>query len=124
MYRILIEENHLSVTCEQVPSSVKSSAAFIIDLTKLDCIDDIKSNDGESMTHHRQVLRQVYRDEYNNIAVRRRFAKEDHEEGNIYVYEYVSKTKCKKLSRRLYTHFTQRYEKTRCSSICFTALPD
>ena len=69
----------------------------------MDCIDDIKSNDGESMTHYGQVLRQVYRDECDNIGVRRRFAEEDHEEGYIYVYEYVSKTKCKKFCRRLYT---------------------
>ena len=103
VYRILIEENLLSVTCEQVLSSVKSSATFIMDLTKLDCIDDIKSNDGESMTHHGQVLRQVYKDERDNIVVRRRFTEEDHEEGYIYVYEYVSKTKCKKFCRRLYT---------------------
>ena len=103
VYGILIEENHFSVTCEQVPSSVKSSAAFIIDLTKFDCIDDIKSNDGESMTHHGQVLRQVYRYECDNIVVRRRFTEEDHEEGYIYVYEHVSKTKCKKFWRRLYT---------------------
>ena len=74
VYRILIEENHLSITCEQVPRSVKSSATFIIDLTKLDCNGDIKSNDGESMTHHGQVLRQVYRDECDNIVVRCKFA--------------------------------------------------
>ena len=55
------------------------------------------------MTHHGQVLRQVYRDKRDNIVVRRRFAEEDHEEGYIYVYEYVSKTKCKKFCRRLYT---------------------
>ena len=103
VYRILIEENHLSITCEQVTRSVKSSATFIIDLTKLDCNGDIKSNDGESMTHHGQVLRQVYRDECDNIVVRRRFAEQDHEEGYIYVYEYVSKTKCKRFYRRLYT---------------------
>ena len=70
---------------------------------KLDCIDDIKSNDGELMTHHGQILRQIYRDEYDNIAVRRIYAKEDHEEGYIYVYEYVSKTNCKKFGRRLYS---------------------
>ena len=74
IYQTLIEENHLSVTYKPVPGSVNSSAAFIIDLTKLDCIDDIKSNDGESVTHHGQVLRQVYRDECDNIVVRRRFA--------------------------------------------------
>ena len=111
VYRILIEENHLSVTCEQVPSSVKSSAVFIIDLRKLYCIDDIKSNDGESMTHHAQVLRQVYRDECDNIVVRRRFTEEDHEEGFIYVYKYVSKTKCKKFCRRLYTLYKDMYTK-------------
>ena len=55
------------------------------------------------MTHHRQVLGQVYSGKYDNIDVRRRFAEKDHEEGFIYVYEYVSKTKCKKLCRRLYT---------------------
>ena len=103
VYRILIKENHLSITCEQVPCSVKSSATFIIDLTKLDCIDDIKSNDGESMAHHGQLLRQVYRDKCDNIVVRRRFAEEDHDEGYIYVYEYVSKTKCKKFCRGLHT---------------------
>ena len=103
VYRILMEKNHLSGICEQVPSSVKSSATFIIDLTKLDCIDDIKSNDGVSMTQHEQVLGQVYRDESHNIVVRRRFAEEDHKEGYIYVYEYVSKTKCKKFCRRLHT---------------------
>ena len=86
VYRILIEENHLSVTGEQVPSLVKSSVAFITDSANLDCIDNIKSNDGESMTHDQgQVLKQVYRDECDNFAIRRRLAGEDHEKGFIYV---------------------------------------
>lgn len=86
VYRILIEENHLSVTSEQVPSLVKSSVAFITDSANLDYIDNIKSNDGESMTHDQgQVLKQVYRDECNNFAIRRRLAGEDHEKGFIYV---------------------------------------
>ena len=73
MYRILIEENQ-SVTCEQVPISVKCSAAFIVDLTKSDCIDNIKSNDAKSMAHENgKVPRQVYRDECDNIAIRLRF---------------------------------------------------
>ena len=55
------------------------------------------------MTHHRQVLGQVYSGKCDNIDVRCRFADKNHEEGFIYVYEYVSKTKCKKLCRRLYT---------------------
>ena len=57
------------------------------------------------MTHHGQVLRQVYRDECDNIVARRRFAEEDHEEDYIYVYKYVSKTKCKKFCRRFYTFY-------------------
>ena len=92
---------------------MKSSAAFIIVLTKLDCIDNIKSNDGESMTSNGQVLSQVYRDESDNIVVRCGFAEKNHEEGYIYVYKYVSKTKCKKFCRVV--HFIQRYEKTRYS---------
>ena len=64
---------------------MKSSPAFKIGLTKLDGIDDIMSNDGESMSHHGQVLRQIFRDECNIIVGRRRFAKENHEEGYIYV---------------------------------------
>ena len=47
------------------------------------------------MTHHGQGLRQVYRDKCDNIFIRWRFAEKDHEEGYIYIYEYVSKTKCK-----------------------------
>lgn len=57
IYQILIEENHFSVTCEQFPSLVESSAAFITDLTKLDCTDDIRSNDVESMTCHGQEIK-------------------------------------------------------------------
>ena len=86
VYRMLIEENHLGVTDEQVPSLVKSSAAFVIDLANLDCIDNIKSNYGESMTHDEgQVLKQVYRGECDNFAIRQRLAEEVHEEGFIYV---------------------------------------
>ena len=70
LYQILIEENHLSVACEQVPSSVKSSAACINDFTKLDYIEDITFNNGESMTHHGQVLRQVNRDECCTLYTR------------------------------------------------------
>ena len=77
IYQILIEKNHFSVTCEQFPISVESSVAFITDLTKLDCIDDIKSNDGELMKRHGQALRQAYRDECDDIDVRRKFADED-----------------------------------------------
>ena len=51
------------------------------------------------MTHHGQVLRQVYRDECDNIVARRRFAEQDHEVD----YNYVSKTKCKKFCRRWHT---------------------
>ena len=44
VYQIPIKENHLSVTCEQVPSSVKSSADFVNDFMKLDCIEDTTFN--------------------------------------------------------------------------------
>ena len=67
--RIPIKENHLSVTGEQVPSLVKSSTAFSVDPANLDCTDNIKSDDGESMTHDQgQVLKQVYRDQCDNFA--------------------------------------------------------
>ena len=51
------------------------------------------------MTDHGQGLRQVCRDECDNVVVRRRFAEEDHEVD----YNYVSKTKCKKFCRRWHT---------------------
>ena len=43
--QIPIVEDHLSVKFEQVHNSVISSAAFIIDMTNLDEIDNTKSND-------------------------------------------------------------------------------
>ena len=45
MCQIPIVEDHLSVKFEQVHNSVISSAALIIDMTNLDEIDNIKSND-------------------------------------------------------------------------------
>ena len=41
----------------QVPHGVESSASFLVDILKLNCLDDLKSNNGETMSHQDQPLR-------------------------------------------------------------------
>ena len=43
--------------CEKVPHGVERSASFLVDISKLNCLDDLKSNNGETMSHQDQPLR-------------------------------------------------------------------
>ena len=106
VYDILIGEKVNDKICEKVPHGVERSASFLIDISKLNCQDDLKSNDGEAMSHHGQALRQISADENKEIAVQRKCTEDDHEDGCSYLYEYVSKTKCKKCCRHICTLYS------------------
>ena len=43
--------------CEKVLHGVERSASFLVDISKLNCLDDLKSNNGETMSHQDQPLR-------------------------------------------------------------------
>ena len=48
------------------------SVSFLIDISKLNCLDDLKSNDREAMSHQQQALRQISVDENGEIVVRKK----------------------------------------------------
>ena len=64
----------------QVPHGVESSASFLVDILKLNCLDDLKSNNGETMSHQDQPLRQISVDENGEITTRRKYTEDDHED--------------------------------------------
>ena len=47
------------------------SVSFLIDISKLNCLDDLKSNDREAMSHQQHALRQISVDENGEIVVRK-----------------------------------------------------
>ena len=67
--------------CEKVLHGVERSASFLVDISKLNCLDDLKSNYGETMSHQDQALRQISANENGEIAVRRKYMEDDHEDG-------------------------------------------
>ena len=67
--------------CEKVLHGVERSASFLVDISKLNCLDDLKSNHGETMSHQDQALRQISANENREIAVRRKYMEDDHEDG-------------------------------------------
>ena len=42
---------------------IERSASFLVDISKLNCLDDLKSNNGETISHQDQALRQIFADE-------------------------------------------------------------
>ena len=42
---------------------IERSASFLVDISKLNCLDDLKSNNGETISHQDQALRQISADE-------------------------------------------------------------
>ena len=73
------------------------SISFLIDISKLNCLDDLKSNDREAMSHQQHALRQISVDENGEIVVRKEYTEEDNEDGCFYLYEYVIETKMQKV---------------------------
>ena len=67
--------------CEKVLHGVERSASFLVDISKLNCLDDLKSNHGETMSHQDQALRQISANGNREIAVRRKYMEDDHEDG-------------------------------------------
>ena len=47
------------------------------------------------MSHHGHALRQLSVDENGETVIRRKYTEDDHDDGCFYLYEYISKTKCK-----------------------------
>ena len=48
------------------------SVSILIDISKLNCLDDLKSNDREAMSHQQHALRQISVDENGEIVVRKK----------------------------------------------------
>ena len=48
------------------------SVSFLIDISKLNCLDDLKSNDREAMSNQQHALRQISVDENGEIVVRKK----------------------------------------------------
>ena len=67
--------------CEKVPHGVERSASFLVDISKLNCLDHLKSNYGETMSHQDQALCQISANENGEIAVWRKYTEDDHEDG-------------------------------------------
>ena len=103
VYIILIGEKDNDKIFEKVSHGVERSDSFLIDISNLKCLDDLKSNDREAMSHHGQALRQISIDENGEIAIRRKRTEDDHEDKWLYLYEYVSKTKRKEYCLCIYT---------------------
>ena len=55
--------------CEKVPHGVERSASFLVDISKLNCLDHLKSNCGETMSHQDQALCQISAYENEEIAI-------------------------------------------------------
>ena len=96
-------ENTPHLISEKAPYRVDKTCSFIVNLSRLGSPDDIKSNDGEAMGHHGQKMRLITFDERGETVIRRRYSEiDEYEDNKLYLYEYVSRTKCKKFSRRIY----------------------
>ena len=67
--------------CQKVTHGVERSASFLVDISKLNCLDDLKSNYGKTMSHQVQELCQISANENGEIAVRRKYTEDDHEDG-------------------------------------------
>ena len=52
-------EKYPNYICEAAPYNVSKSSSFLVDLSKLDNVNDIKVNDSSAMTHHGQKLCQI-----------------------------------------------------------------
>ena len=67
--------------CQKVTHGVERSASFLVGISKLNCLDDLKSNYGKTMSHQVQALCQISANENGEIAVRRKYTEDDHEDG-------------------------------------------
>ena len=85
MFSTLTGKIRPDIVCEKVPFSVLSTSAFIVDVSKLNSSDDLKSNDGEAMSRHGQILRRIYIDENGETVVQRKFSEEDHDDNCYYM---------------------------------------
>ena len=82
-----MERRKITKICEKVQHAVERSASYLIDISTLNCFDDLKSKDGEAMSHHGQTLRQISVDENREMIVRIKYAEDDHDDGCFYLYE-------------------------------------
>ena len=82
-----MERKKTTKICEKLPHAVERSASYLIDISTLNCFDDLKSKDGEAMSHHGQTLRQISVDENREMIVRIKYAEDDHDDGCFYLYE-------------------------------------
>ena len=64
-----------------MPHGVERSTSFLVDISNLDCLDDLKPNNGETMSHQDQALRQISVAKNGEITVQKKHTEDDHEDG-------------------------------------------
>ena len=79
------------------------SVSFLIDISKLNCLDDLISNDREAMSHQQQALRQISVDENEEIVVRKKIQRMTMKMDVFTNMNMSLRLKCKKYNRRIYT---------------------
>ena len=97
--------------CNNFPYRVNhSSSNFIVDLSRLSSVEDVKCNDGEAMEHHGQTLRVITYDEDRNVTIGRtsKYTEEENDNEKGYIYEYVTRTRCKNYCRKIF-FYVQRF---------------
>ena len=72
------------------------SISFLIDISKLNCLDDLKSNDREPVTSATRIV-QISVDENGEIVIPKKYTDNDNEDECFYLYEYVIETKMQKI---------------------------
>ena len=79
------------------------SVSFLIDISKLNCLDDLKSNDREAMSHQQHALRQISVDENGEIVVRKKIQRMTMKMDVFTNINMSLRLKCKKYNHRIYT---------------------
>ena len=82
------------------------SISFLTDISKLNCLDDLKSNDREPMSHQQHALRQISVDENGEIVIPKKYTDNDNEDECFYLYDYIIETKMQKIKSPL-SYFVQ-----------------
>ena len=82
------------------------SISFLIDISKLNCVDDLTSNDQEPMSHQQNALHQISVDENGEIVVPKKYTDNDNEDECFYLYDYFIETKMQKI-KSPHSYFVQ-----------------
>ena len=87
-----------------VPYRVNHNSNFIVDLSHLSSVEDVKCNDGEAMDHHGQTLGVTRLDKDWNltITITSKYIEEENDDEKWYLYKYVSRRWCKKYCQKTF----------------------